>query len=120
MIPTTTIDDTVQDEPDKLGILINRISSDVYDHFATFESTVNRLKVLYVKPTNGIFARHVLVTRGQRENKDIDGYVQLPAKEFCFKAFNADRNRNDRFRNAFIIGIRFQFHSTVSFRKQRP
>lgn len=68
----------------------------MYDHIATLESTVNRLKILYVKPTNEIFARNVLITPGQREDKDIGDYVQLVTKEFSFKAITADEKRNGR------------------------
>lgn len=69
-----TTDVTVHDEQDKMYILINSISSDIYDHIAeytSYESAVNRFKELYVKHTHEISAKYILATCGKK-NEDID------------------------------------------------
>lgn len=100
------IHDNILEEQDKLDILINCISSDVYDYIPediTFEPDVNRLK-----PIKEIIARHIIATSGQREEDDIEEYDQgreLFAKECSFKSVDAVQNRDDRVRCAFITGL---------------
>ena len=63
------IEPNVHTDLDKLDTLINCISSDVYEYIAecnTFDNAVNRLKELYIKPPNEVFARHLLATCGQK------------------------------------------------------
>ena len=109
------IDPNVHTDLDKLDALINCISSDVYEYIAecnTFDTAVNRLKELYIKPSNEVFARHLLATCGQKEEENIDEYVQrlqLLAKESHFKSVDAVQNRDDCVRDAFITGL----HSNI-------
>ena len=96
---------------DKLDTLINCISSNVYEYIAecnTFDTAVNCLKELYIKLPNEVFALHLLATCGQKEEENIDEYVQrlqLLAKECNFKSVDAVQNRNDCVRDAFITGL---------------
>ena len=91
----------VHTDLDKLDTLINCISSDVYEYIAecnTFDTAVNHLKELNIKPPNEVFARHLLATCGQKEEENIDGYIQrlqLLAKECNFKSVDAVQNRDD-------------------------
>ena len=95
-----------------MNTLINCISSDVYEYIAecnTFDTVANRLKEQCIKPPNEVFARHLLATCGQKEEENIDEYVQrlqLLAKECNFKSVDAVQNRDDCVRDAFITGLR--------------
>ena len=106
------IDPNVHTVLDKLDPLINCISSDVYEYIAesdTFDTAVNRLKELYIKPPNKVFAWHLLATCGQKEEENIDEYVQrlqLLAKKCNFKSVDAVQNCDDCVRDAFITGLR--------------
>ena len=106
------IDPNVHTDLDKLDTLINCISSDVYEYIAecnTFDTAVNRLKELYIKPPNKVFARHLLATCSQKEEENIDEYVQrlqLLAKECNFKSVDAVQKRDDCVTDAFITGLR--------------
>ena len=95
------IDPNVHTDFDKLDTQINCISSDVYECITecdTFDTAVNRLKELYIKPLNEVFARHLLAICGQKEEENIDEYVQrlqLLAKECNFKSVYVVQNRDD-------------------------
>ena len=55
-----------QEELNKLRVLINYVSPDVYELIGeakTYEEAINTLKTLYVKTPNEIFARHSLATQ---------------------------------------------------------
>jgi hypothetical protein len=63
----------------KLNVLINYVSSDVYELFcetATYVEAINLLKSLYVKTPNEIFARHKLATQKQQPGESLDEYLQ--------------------------------------------
>ncbi len=67
------------EEVNKLNVLINYVSSDVYQLFcdaATYHEAINLLKILYVKSPNEIFARHKLATRKQQSGESLDEYLQ--------------------------------------------
>ena len=69
----------VRDRLNKLTVLINYVSSNVYQLFSeaqTFDEAVTILKALYVKTPNEIYARHALSTRKQQPNEIIDEYLQ--------------------------------------------
>ena len=56
---------TAENPPDKLATLINFIAPNVYDYITdcqTYENAIETLENIYVKPTNEIYARHVLAT----------------------------------------------------------
>ena len=95
----------VHTDLDKIDTLINCISSDVYEYIAecnTFDTAVNRLKELYIKPLKEVFAQDLLATCCQKEEENIDEYVQrlqLQAKECNFKSVDAVRDE-------FITGLR--------------
>ena len=105
------IDPNIHTDLDKLHTLINCISSDVYEYIAEcnpFDTAVNRLKELYIKPPNEVFAHHLLATCGQKEEENIDEYVQsqqLLAKECNFKSVNVVQNCDDCVIDAFITAL---------------
>ena len=118
------IDPNIHTDLDKLDTLIDCISSDVYEYIAecdTFDTAVNRLKDLYIQPPDEVFARHLLATCGQKEEENIDEYVQrlqLLAKECHFKSVDAVQNRDDCVRDALITSFTFKHYSTMATRKQ--
>ena len=57
------LDAIAEHEPDKLVTLTNYVAPNVYEYIAectTYETAIETLEALYLKPTNEIYARHVL------------------------------------------------------------
>ena len=68
-----------QENLDKLKILINHISPTVFEFVneeVTYASAIEALKKIYVKPTNVVFARHLLSIRKQQPGESLDQYLQ--------------------------------------------
>ncbi|XP_036340040.1 uncharacterized protein LOC118749352 [Rhagoletis pomonella] len=95
----------------KHRLLINQVSPSVYVYFSearSFREAVDLMDKLYVKPKNVLFARHALATRRQRSDENIETYLQAlkQLSKYCeFAAVDADTNRSDCVRDAFISGI---------------
>ena len=95
----------------KLNVLINYVSSDVYELFcetATYAEAINLLKSLYVKTPNEIFARHKLATRKQQPGESLDEYLQelkILSKDCNFSQVTANQYRDEAVRDAFITGL---------------
>ena len=95
----------------KLSLLVNFISHSVYEYIIeakTFDDAIKILDSLYIKPTNEVFARHLLSSRKQQTGETIDQYVQalrLLSQNCNFKPVSAEQNRNDFIRDAFINGL---------------
>ena len=109
----TSIDTTVQ-TVNKLDILVNYVSPDVYEYISEcndFESAMVVLESMYNVPKNEIFARHLLATRRQHVGETLDGYLnalKLLAKDCQFKAVTAQVYKQEMIRDAFINGIHSQ------------
>ncbi len=103
-----------QDGLDKYKVLANFVSPQVYDYISdqtTYASAVEVLKALYVKPTNEIFARHILATRRQQSGESIDNYLQVLktlSKDCNFGPVDKDTYTSESIRGAFINGIQSQ------------
>ena len=101
-----------QSNLDKLKVLANFVSPQIYDYISdqtTYENAVKVLKALYVKPTNEIFARHLLATRRQQDGETIDEYLQVLktlSKDCNFVDVNKLTYTNESIRDAFIAGIK--------------
>ena len=57
---------------DKFGVLTNFVSPAVFEYIeecSTFKSALESLQNIYVKPTNEIYARHILATRRQQSGR---------------------------------------------------
>ena len=66
------------------------------------------MEALFVKPTNEIYARHLLATRRQRTNETLDEYLQVLktlSKDCNFKNATAVQYRDESIRDAFITGL---------------
>ena len=99
------------EEVNKLHVLINYATSDVYQPFcetATYEEAITLLTTLYVKTPNEIFARHKLATRKQQIGETLDQYLQeskLLSKDCNFLQVSAIQHQDEAVRDAFISGI---------------
>ena len=64
----------------KLCVLTNYVTPKIYESFAecaTYDEAIQTLEALFVKPTNEIFARHLLATRCQHAGETLDEYLQV-------------------------------------------
>ena len=76
------------DAPDKHLLLINLISSDVYEYVedcTDYDSVKNTLEKLYVKSPNKVFARHLLATRRQQCSETLDAQAKITSKMVKYK-----------------------------------
>ena len=98
-------------DPNKLDLLINYLSPTVYDYVAdcaTYDSAIETLKNLYVKPANEVFARYLLSTAKQEPGQPLDQFLQklkTLAKDCNCKAVTAEQNQDALVRDAFISGL---------------
>ena len=95
----------------KLRLLINHVSSTVYEYISecsTYDDALKTLKDLYDKPCSEVFARHKLLTCSQKDGESLDQFMHS-LKQLCkdcdFKKVDASQNRDDYVRDAFISGI---------------
>ncbi|KAL0810536.1 hypothetical protein ABMA28_010656 [Loxostege sticticalis] len=95
----------------KYQLLVNHVSPNVYTYISevsSYDKAIAILHKLYVKPKNILYARHMLATRKQCPNENIDSYLQALkqlSKDCDFAAVDAETNKNDNVRDAFISGI---------------
>ncbi|XP_018403046.1 PREDICTED: uncharacterized protein LOC108779970 [Cyphomyrmex costatus] len=98
-------------EENKLQLLTNYLAPEVYQHVSessTYESAIDVLESLYVKPRNEIYARHCLTTRRQLTDESVDQYLQILkqlSKDCNFKNVTAEQSKNEYIRDAFISGL---------------
>ena len=98
-------------EVDKLKALINCVSCNVFEFIEdceTYEAAIAKLKNVYVKTPNEVFARHLLVTTKQQVEQSLDEYLlalQKLAKDCNFRAVSGDQYKQEMVRDAFINGI---------------
>ena len=63
----------------KLQVLTNYVSPQIFEyieHCEGYYDAVAALKALYIKPTNEVFARHLLATRCQKSGETMDEFLQ--------------------------------------------
>ena len=108
----TTFENFVEAIPDeevnKLNVLINYVSSEVYQLFyeaTTHDEAINLLKSLYVKKANEIFARHKLATRNQQPGDEYLQELKILSKDCDFSDVTAYQYRDEAVRDAFITGL---------------
>ena len=64
---------------DKLAVLSNFVSPSIFQHIedcTDYETSIETLQILFIKPKNEIFARHLLATRKQAPTETLDEYLQ--------------------------------------------
>ena len=92
----------------KLCVLTNYVTPKIYESFAecaTYDEAIHTLEALFVKPTNEIFARHLLATRCQHAGETLDECLQALktlSKDCNFKSVTAALHREESIRDAFI------------------
>ena len=96
---------------DKLAVLSNFVSPSIFQHIedcTDYETSIETLQVLFIKPKNDIFARHVLATRKQAPTETLDEYLQALktlTKDCNFKNVTAAQYCEESIRDAFISGL---------------
>ena len=107
-----------QDDAPKINkkrIIISCLSPNVYPYVEESESHKNVVEVLrrtFVKTTNNVYARHLLVSRRQRPDKSISEYLQVLktlAKDCTFTNVTAQEFSEQLTRDSFINGLSSAF-----------
>ena len=87
------------------------LSPTIYEYISdhtTHEMAVETLKRIYVKPTNVVFARHLISIRKQLSNETLDEHLQalkILSKDCNFEAVDATQHKEQYIRDTFIVGI---------------
>ena len=97
-------------EINKLHTLINLISPKVYNYIIglTYDNAIKKLSDIYLKPKNTIHSRHLLATRMQKMDEDIDTYLQnlrLLARDCNYQDVTADIYTDESILISFISGL---------------
>ena len=102
----------VTEEADKLLLLTNHVTSEVFEHIsdaADYTSAIKTLSELFVRPNNVIFNRHLLATSKQGEAESLEQFLQklrTVSKDCEFKTVTALVHQEESVRDAFISGLR--------------
>ena len=108
---TNFIEECGEDAPDKYRTLINYISHNVYEFIedcSDYESSIETLNRLYVKPPNEISSRHLLATRCQKPGETLAEFLtelRRLSKDCNVKSVTADQYREELIRDSFISGL---------------
>ena len=100
-----------QENLDKLVVLTNFLSPDVFEFISeceTYEEAVEILRRAYVKPPSVVFARHTLSSRRQAQGETVDEYMQVLkalSKDCQFQSVTAVEHREQYIRDTFIAGL---------------
>ena len=100
-----------QEGLDKLAVLSNFVSPSIFQHIedcTDYETSIETLQTLFIKPKNEIFARHLLATRKQAPTETLDEYLQALktlSKDCNFKNVTAAQYCKESIRDAFISGL---------------
>ena len=103
-------------EIDKYGLLINYVSSSVYNYIEETNDkrqAITLLERAYIKPRNKIMARHLLSTRTQLTGERFLDDLRRLAKDCDFEAVDAQTHQQKMIRDAFIKNSKL----TVSLRR---
>ena len=99
------------DNLNKLNVLINFLSAEVYEFISkaqSYEDARNTLKSIYVKTPNEVFARYQLYTRQQKSGESLEEFMQslkVLSKDCNFQAVSANEYKNEAIRDSFINGL---------------
>ena len=96
---------------DKLGVLPYYLSPKIYQYIedcVNYPTAIATLQTLYIKPTNKVFARHLLATRHQQPAETLDEHFQALkalSKDCNYKNVTAVLYHEESIRDAFITGL---------------
>ena len=82
--------------PNKFKVLCVHISGNVYElieHCSDYETATQKLREIYLKTPNVIFARHLLATQKQQPGKSLQEFLQslhVLSKDCNFRNVTAD------------------------------
>ena len=97
--------------PNKLKVLCAHVSANVYELIEDcddYETAVQKLKQIYLKTPNVIFARHLLATRKQQPGESLQEFLKslhILSKDYNFQNVTVDEYWLDVVRDAFINGL---------------
>ncbi|XP_065679877.1 uncharacterized protein LOC136071744 [Hydra vulgaris] len=106
--------DELPQELNKLKILTNFVVPGVYEiinECPNYEAAIQALQSVYIKPSNKVYARHLLATRKQQPGESFDEYLhalKVLAKKCNFKQVSAIEYHDEYIRDALITGINSQ------------
>ena len=98
-----------------MQVLTNYVSPRIFEyieHCEVYNDAIATLKALYIKPTNEIFARHLLATRRQQSGETLDEFLQALktlSKDCKFKDVTAAVYKDEAIRDAFITGLQSNY-----------
>ena len=96
---------------DKLGVLTNFLSPRIYQYiedYGVYPTAMETLHSFYLKPTNEVYARHILATRRQQSTKILEDYLQVLktlSKDCNYQNVSSIKYREESVRDAFIPGL---------------
>ena len=97
--------------PNQQQILFAYVSADIYEYVEdceSFDAAIAKLKTIFIKPPNVIFARHLLATRKQQPGETLEDFYQslhILSKDCGLRNVTAEEYRNELVRDAFINGL---------------
>ena len=94
-------------------MLINYVLPTIFQYIeecTTYESAIETLQNIYIKPKNEIYTRHLLATPHQEPGKTLEEYLQALktlSKDCNFKTVSAAKYCEELYiRDAFITGLK--------------
>ena len=96
----------------KLNYLIRNVSHEQYEiieEAATYDEAITLLDSIYKVKINILYARHVLLTRRQKDSESTTDYLlslKGLAKQCSFEAVDAITNREHYIRDSFVAGLK--------------
>ena len=95
----------------KLDYLVGLVSHNLYeliDEAATYQAAIDILDGVYKKSVNVLYARHLLLSRKQKEGESIQEFLSCLkslSKNCDFKAVDAVQHTEGYIRDAFVSGL---------------
>ena len=96
---------------DKLRLLCAYVSANVYEMIEdceTYDAAIQKLRGIYVKSPNIVFARHLLATRKQKPEETLQDFLHALhtlSKDCNLRNVTAEEYRRELVRDAFINGL---------------
>ena len=97
--------------PNKLNVLFAYVSAEVFEYIEDctgYDEAVAKLKTVYIKQPNIIFARHLLATRKQKPEESLQDFLQklhALSKDCGFTNVTAELYKGEMVRDSFINGL---------------
>ena len=95
-----------------LGVLASSLSPNNYEliaDYSTYESALDALASIFVKPPSAVIARHTLMSRKQLSQESVEEYsreLQRLSIDCQFQAVTSSTYRDEYIRDSFIAGLK--------------